>query len=472
MNFSEQQVFLRRFRLQAALPTLALLGAGALAMDRDSATGWVSKTIFAAVILALVYGLHYIPKYLHIGIEEGKKYFWLVRIRFVLAGVGLVLGLACADSLRQATIVLSSAAWVALMIVLARASLRKRAQIRPRLPLFFFATDLALILVLAHLWMPWMWIAALIAVASPLALAVGKEDGAARDAIVLLAGQVLLIYVARELHWGWKSALIAQIMVLSAGLGTAGLVRLAQERNRMNVESALRNLTVFTGFSEAEVSERWQSSNQTLAENWKRAALPPDDKPALANWYRENSIHYLFASTGFNLRYKQIVFNLDLLSLARGRALDYGAGAGDLALELARRGHDATYYDVEGTTQEYSRWRASREGLNLSFTSSKEQLRGGGGGFDTIISVDVLEHMPDLAGELDFLCSLLNPGGVLVFNVPAGETEAHPMHLVHRLDVKEYFARRGFADRKSLRLRWFASESFRRSAVYVYGRPM
>ncbi len=472
MNFAEQQAFLRRFRLQAALPVLALLGAGVLALDRASASGLVSQTICAAVILALVYGLHYNPKYLQIGIEEEKKYLWLVRIRFVIAGaglmVGLVVGMASADSLWQAAIVLGSVAWVALMIALAKFSLRRRAHIRSRLPLFFFATDIALILVLAHLWMPWMWIAVWVAAASHLALAVGREEGI-QDAIVLLAGQVLLLYVARELHWGWKSALIAQVMVLSAGLGTAGLVRLARERNRMNVENALRNLTGFTGFSEAEVRQRWQTSNQTLAENWKRAALPPDDKPALANWYQENSIHYLFASSGFNLRYKQMVFNLDLLSMARGRSLDYGAGAGDLALELARRGHDATHYDVEGKTQEYSRWRASREGLNLAFTSSKEQLRGGGG-FDTIISVDVLEHMPDLAGELDFLCSLLNPGGMIVFNVPAGETEAHPMHLVHRLDVKNYFVRRGFVDRKSFRLRWFSSESFRRSAVYVYGK--
>ncbi len=470
MNFAEQQAFLRRFRIQATLPTLFLLGAGALALDRASASGLISKAIFAAVVLALVYGLHYNPKYLHLGVEEEKKYFWLVRIRLVIAGVGLVLGLACAPSLPQAVVVLTSAAWVALLVALARLLLRRRPYIRSRLPLFFFAADLAIILVLAHLWMPWMWIAALLAVVSHLALAVGSENGRAWDAIVLLAGQVLLIYVSRELHWGWKSALIAQTLVLSAALGTSGVVRLARERNRMNVEAALRNLMAFTGFSEEEVRQRWQTSNPTLAENWKRAALSPDDKAALAAWYRENSIHYLFASSGFNLRYKQIVFNLDLLSLARGRSLDYGAGTGDLALELARRGLDTSYYDVEGKTQEYSRWRADREGLKLTFTSSKEQLRDSGGGFDTIISVDVLEHMPDLEGELYFLCSLLNPGGLIVFNVPAGETEAHPMHLVHRLNVREFFTRRGYHDRKTFRLRWFSSESFRRSAVYVYGK--
>ncbi len=468
MNFAEQQAFLQRFRLQAALPALALLGTGALALDRASASGTVSKTIFAAVILGLVYGLHYNPKYLHIGIEVDKKYHWLVRIRFVIAGMVFLLGWARVESLQQVAIAEGSAAWIAGTAWMAQSWLRRPR--RSRLPLFFFATDLALILVLAHLWMPSMWVAAFLATASHLALAVGGEESPALDAVVLLGGLVLLLYVSREMHWGWKSAVIAQVMALSAGLGTAGLVRLARERNRMNVEAALRNLAGFTGFDESEIWRRWENSNHILADNWKRAALPPDDKPALANWYRENSIHYLFASSGFNLRYKQMVFNLDLLSLARGRLLDYGAGAGDLALELSRRGHDTTYYDVEGKTQEYSRWRAAREGLNLAFTSSKEQLSGAGG-FDTIISVDVLEHMPDLEGELDFLCSLLNPGGTLIFNVPAGETEAHPMHLVHRLDVREFLARRGCVDRKSLRLRWFSSESFRRSAVYVYGKP-
>jgi 2-polyprenyl-3-methyl-5-hydroxy-6-metoxy-1,4-benzoquinol methylase len=457
--------------MQAVLPALGLLAAGGLALDRVPAPWPLSQLLFAAVILALVYGLHYNPKYLHIGIEEDKKYSWLVRIRFVIAGIVFLLGWAWAGSLQQVGMAEGSAVWIAGTTWLARSRVRRHPYRRTRLPLFFFSTDMAMILVLAHFWVPWMWIAAFTAVASHLALAVGSEEGWFEAGIVI-AGQVLLVYVARELHWGWKSALIAQAMVLAASLGTAGLVSLARERNRVNVEAALRNLAGFTGFSEAEVRQRWQTSNQTLAENWKRAAPPADDQQALATWYRENSIHYLFASSGFNLRYKQMVFNLDLLLLARGRCLDYGAGAGDLALELARRGHDTVYYDVEGKTMEFSRWRAAQEGLNLAFVSSKEQLRGRGGGFDTIISVDVLEHMPDLPGELDFLCSLLNPGGTIVFNVPAGKTETHPMHLVHRLDVKDYMARRGFVDRKSLRLRWFSSESFRRSAVYVYGKPV
>jgi len=469
MNFAEQQAFLRRFRTDALLPALGLLAAGVLALDRASAAGPVSKAIFAAVVLTLVYGLHYNPKYLHIGIEEDKKYSWLVRIRFVIAGIVFLLGWLRVESAQEATAAEASGAWIVVTTALARFVVGRYPYRRARLPLFFFATDTAMILVWAHLWAPWMWIAVFTAVASHLALAVGSEEGWFEAGIVI-AGQVLLVYVARELHWGWKSALIAQAMVLAASLGTAGLARLARERNRRNVEAALRNLTGFTGFSEAEVRQRWQTSNQTLAEDWKRAAPPADDQQALATWYRENSIHYLFASSGFNLRYKQMVFNLDLLLLARGRCLDYGAGAGDLALELARRGHDTVYYDVEGKTMEYSRWRAAQEGLNLAFVSSKEQLRDRDGGFDTIISVDVLEHMPDLAGELDFLCSLLNPGGTIVFNVPAGETETHPMHLVHRLNVKDYMARRKFTDRKSFRLRWFSAESFRRSAVYVYGK--
>ena len=64
-------------------------------------------------------------------------------------------------------------------------------------------------------------------------------------------------------------------------------------------------------------------------------------------------------------------------------------------------------------------------------------------GFDTVFSFDVLEHLPDLPGELSFLSSLLNPGGVFVFDVPAGSTKAHPMHLNHNLNVLAFMRANG-----------------------------
>src|SRR5262249_26506617 len=156
------------------------------------------------------------------------------------------------------------------------------------------------------------------------------------------------------------------------------------------------------------------TSNQELAKNWNAAALPEDDPARLAEWYRENSELYLFAISGYNLEYKRIRSNLKVLEFARGSCLDYGAGNGEIVLELARRGQPATYYDVDGVTMKFAKQRAADQRLSVQFFCSKPELSAAAAkrAFDTVFSFDVLEHLPDLPGELNFLASLLTPGGL------------------------------------------------------------
>jgi hypothetical protein len=75
--------------------------------------------------------------------------------------------------------------------------------------------------------------------------------------------------------------------------------------------------------------------------------------------------------------------------------------------------------------------------------------------------------MPDLPGQLTFLSSLLNPGGVFVFDVPAGSTRAHPMHLNHNLNVLQYMGARGLVDERNLMLRL----PFRKEEKFVFRSP-
>src|SRR5205085_6667966 len=135
-----------------------------------------------------------------------------------------------------------------------------------------------------------------------------------------------------------------------------------------------------------------------------------------------------FAISAYNLDYKRIRSNLGVLQFAHGRCLDYGAGNGELILELARRGHPAAYFDVDGITMQFARSRAGQRGLRVQFFCAKPDLGAAAGrsahgngdvqlnssiaqypnnsiAFDTIFSFDVLEHLPDLAGELTFLAS-------------------------------------------------------------------
>ena len=98
-------------------------------------------------------------------------------------------------------------------------------------------------------------------------------------------------------------------------------------------------------------------------------------------------------------------------------------------------------------------------------------LAASAGKFDTVISLDVLEHLPDIAGELDFLASMLAPGGTLVLSAPVGGTESHPMHLEHRIDVAAHLRSRGLEDAKTFGLRWRSSEYMRKKSVFVFRKP-
>ena len=64
---------------------------------------------------------------------------------------------------------------------------------------------------------------------------------------------------------------------------------------------------------------------------------------------------------------------------------------------------------------------SQRERLSLHFLTTRPELlqrAASNGGFDTIVALDVLEHIPDLAAVLELFASLLAPGGRLIVNVP------------------------------------------------------
>ncbi len=55
----------------------------------------------------------------------------------------------------------------------------------------------------------------------------------------------------------------------------------------------------------------------------------------------------------------------------------------------------------------------------------------------------------------------------MVFDVPAGSTKAHPMHLNHNLNVLAWLREKGLQDRRGLLLRL----PFRKEEKYVFEAP-
>ncbi|HLI51714.1 MAG TPA: methyltransferase domain-containing protein [Thermomicrobiaceae bacterium] len=115
---------------------------------------------------------------------------------------------------------------------------------------------------------------------------------------------------------------------------------------------------------------------------------------------------------------------------ARGRLLDFGAGTGELAARLARSGlfnqvtaADIANYRHHCHTTEKVDWIYGDLNLPLAVPDST---------FDTIIAVEVLEHLENPRGVAREWNRLLKPGGWLLITTPNVESWRSVLSLVFR----------------------------------------
>ncbi len=464
MNYTDQQKYLARSRALSAASALLICAAAALCAHASSPLPRGILIECAVIIAALAGSLWYTPDYLHLSVNPAKCLRWQIRIRWRLAAAVLLLGLPVTFNRHGMFVVLASALWLIVTNFVAKSAARPAA-----VPAYFLATDFALLAGLLFTARINPLLGAVLLAAAIHVSIVASEKRLLLWTIAAAAVGGFMILDAADLQGASLSisAAAAALIAISA-FATASLVHHSLRQNARNVESAMQEIIGFTAYSPDRVRDLWACSNQQLAKNWQAAALPEDDPDLLAAWYAENSELYLFAISGYNLEYRRIRTNLRVLRHARGACLDYGAGNGEIILELARRGLPATYFDVEGVTMKFAMDRARRKGFAVEFALSKDELAAAARrrGFDTIFAFDVLEHIPDLPGELDFLSSLLAPGGLFVFDVPAGSTKSHPMHLNHDLNVDAHLQAKGLRDARTF---WQRSP-FGEKGRFIYRR--
>jgi 2-polyprenyl-3-methyl-5-hydroxy-6-metoxy-1,4-benzoquinol methylase len=104
-----------------------------------------------------------------------------------------------------------------------------------------------------------------------------------------------------------------------------------------------------------------------------------------------------------------------------GTVLDVGCGAGGMVEWLLARGHDARGIDSNPNTIGAAKAFLASRGHDAErvSTQSLDELIVGDTRFDTVISMDCLEHIEDDRAAFNRLVQLLKPGGRLLITVPA-----------------------------------------------------
>jgi 2-polyprenyl-6-hydroxyphenyl methylase/3-demethylubiquinone-9 3-methyltransferase len=97
--------------------------------------------------------------------------------------------------------------------------------------------------------------------------------------------------------------------------------------------------------------------------------------------------------------------------------LDIGCGGGLLCEPLARLGAKVTGIDPAGENIEVAKAHAERSGLAIDYRQATvEALAAQGESFDTVLAMEVVEHVADVPAFLSACERVLEPGGILLMS--------------------------------------------------------
>lgn len=194
-------------------------------------------------------------------------------------------------------------------------------------------------------------------------------------------------------------------------------------RHRLDV---LDDLTAYTGLPRTEVEQLvWRRSDSFRAE-W--FLTPPQRR--VDDWFYLSSTTYLFGNAAHDPL--PMLAAIEKTGARPGRALDFGGGAGNLALALAAAGWDVDYTERSALQKDFVRFRVDRHHLHdrLRILDGWQPLPTNT--YDLIAAMDVLEHVGDLDALLtERLLPALRSVGRLAESSPFVRNLSNPMHHEH-----------------------------------------
>ncbi|MDH3654057.1 MAG: class I SAM-dependent methyltransferase [Myxococcales bacterium] len=148
-------------------------------------------------------------------------------------------------------------------------------------------------------------------------------------------------------------------------------------------------------------------------------ALAWTDEHVRRFWEYESQFPENYFSYGYRDR---LVPRLRGMLTGKKRVLDFGCGGGFLIPALSRVAGEVYGVDFSPTSIELTRERSASIS-NFRGAYSPIEALDMGLKFDGILAVEVIEHLSDeqLAGTMDIIKRMLEPGGVIVFTTPNDE---------------------------------------------------
>ena len=128
---------------------------------------------------------------------------------------------------------------------------------------------------------------------------------------------------------------------------------------------------------------------------------------------------------------------------SRNLVLDFGGGIGTHALAnaMSSKVEHVFFVDINQTNRDFVEYRANKLGLGNKITFCKTIQETEISRFDTIVCLDVLEHLIDPALQLDIFHEIMGPNSIGLFNwyFYKGENNEYPFHIDDLQTVEKFF---------------------------------
>ena len=130
-------------------------------------------------------------------------------------------------------------------------------------------------------------------------------------------------------------------------------------------------------------------------------------------------------------------------NFSQNMVLDFGGGIGTHALAnaMSENVEHVFFVDINETNREFVKFRAKKLGLEqkISFHKSIEDTNIKK--FDSIVCLDVLEHLENPAMQLDKFHEIMSENSVAIFNwyFYKGDNNEYPFHLDEERLVSKFF---------------------------------
>jgi 2-polyprenyl-3-methyl-5-hydroxy-6-metoxy-1,4-benzoquinol methylase len=202
------------------------------------------------------------------------------------------------------------------------------------------------------------------------------------------------------------------------------------------VDSHASEVASYFRISTAEARARMQEAWDNRADQQNARLSGRHTKNAIREYYVEQQ-HGVFASMYWHSlmpdrwALHSVAALQYMMQFAEGRRVfEFGHGVGSSAILFSAHGFEVVLGDVSRAYRDFAGDRLRARQRDVRFLDLVHETPEPES-YDVVVSLDVLEHIPNPIPELQTLWRCLKPGGVMILGICFGRDPNQPEHLLH-----------------------------------------